>query len=165
MSTRCAMIVMSKEIWDKNTAKSEEVMRAYRHCDGYPEGMGLDIARACMLAGEWPNGREGWLRKNNRNWCQPFLHFFMGTDANIEVEPASFEHGDIEYLYVVEGTRDLSSGLLMVDSYDINITIYSPSHWGEDYSKIMEEEPVFSGSWKHMIKWLGVSEKKLRGDE
>lgn len=159
------MIVMSKEIWDRNTSESEEVLRAYRHCDGYPEGMGLDIAKACMLSDEWPNGGMAWIRRNNRNWCQPFLHFLMGSDADIEVEPAGCEHGDIKYLYVVEGTRDLSGGKVPVDCYGINIKIYSTSERDESYSKIMAEEPLFDGSWKDMIEWLGVSEEWLRGDE
>lgn len=160
------MIVKSKEIWDKNTVESEEVLRAYRHCDGYPEGMGLDVAWSCMMADKWPNdGAMEWLNKNNRNWCQSFLHFIMRPKADIEVEPANCEHGDIEYLYVVEGTRDLSGGKVPVDCYGINIKIYSPSEWNEDYSKIMSEEPLFDGSWKDMIEWLGVSEERLRGDE
>lgn len=161
------MVVMSKEFYGSKdgASKPQEVLRAYRHCDGYPEGMGLDIAWSCMMADEWPNEGVGWLNKNNRNWCQAFLHFIMRPKADIEVEPMGFEHGDIEYLYVVEGTRDLSWGKVPVESYGINIKVYSSSEWGEDYSKIMSEEPLFDGSWKDLIGWLHVSEERLRGDE
>lgn len=153
------MVVKSTEIWADDEAETSEVLRAYRHCDGYPEGMGLDIAKACAAA------ERLWKRKNNRNWCQPFLHYIMGTDADIEVEPSDCQHGDIEFLYVVNGTRDLSWGKVDVDAYNISIAVYVPDRWDADYSEIMDGEPVFSGNWHDMIDWLEVPEERLRGDE
>lgn len=39
MSTRCALIVNERNRWEYGEPL-EEVFRLYRHCDGYPEGMG-----------------------------------------------------------------------------------------------------------------------------
>lgn len=45
MSTRSATIIRQTTYWGEE-AESEELMRFYRHCDGYPDGHGIDMAEA-----------------------------------------------------------------------------------------------------------------------
>lgn len=67
MSTRSITIVKNREKWidwdiKKPVEKSGELMRFYRHRDGYPDGHGLQMAAAFMDAQV-----DGIL--DNRNWC------------------------------------------------------------------------------------------------
>lgn len=152
MGTRCAMILRSREVY-YNGETRREVMRAYRHFDGYPEGMGKDIALACKHADE-RNEREPEYRQNNRNWGQSFLAALMSSDADIEIEPMDYEHSDIEFLYVVEGTRDLCGGKVPVSGYGIKVFVYHSDSWDDDYETIMGNTPIFCGGWDEMLKWI-----------
>lgn len=49
MSTRSATIIRQTTYWGEE-AESEELMRFYRHCDGYPDGHGIDMAEAIVEA-------------------------------------------------------------------------------------------------------------------
>lgn len=62
----------------------DTVCKFYRHCDGYPEGHGLELCRA---VGKEPNPMG-------------ILNLMMFFD--IELEAVTAEHGDIEYLYEVD---------------------------------------------------------------
>lgn len=50
MSTRSATIIKQTTYWGEQ-AESEELMRFYRHCDGYPDGHGIDMAEAIFSKG------------------------------------------------------------------------------------------------------------------
>lgn len=78
MSTRCQTFIK---------AAGEPVATIYRHCDGYPTGMGEDLwtlARKC-------NSAQDMVVKILTAW-----HF----DA--ELEEINAKHGDTEYEYYVE---------------------------------------------------------------
>lgn len=141
MSTRCMAIVRSKELYGNGNAATVEVARIYRHCDGYPEGMGMDIAEAARHADEWHD-------KNNRNWAQPFLHALLGMDADMELCGPTEEHPDIDYLYVVTAVRDVSWGKVAVDAYKIEIAVYRATWDAEGYAELMREKPMFVGDWR-----------------
>lgn len=151
MSTRCALIIRTKDVTWVGRNRPKEVLRLYRHFDGYPEGMGADIARACHNADFY------WRDKSNRNWGQAFLAYMMACGADLEIEPPDYEHGDIEYLYLVEGIRDLSGGLQPISEYGILIRVYECG-FDESYEKVMGREPIFAGGWRSMMKWLGMEE-------
>lgn len=153
MSTRCMLLVRQKEIWGNDTIREFEALRIYRHCDGYPEGMGMDIAEACREA-------DSWHDMNNRNWAQPFLHELFGMDADMEVCNPDEEHGDIEFLYVVTGTRDVSWGKVGVQSYGLEIAVYQPD-WDQTCEEVMKGEPIFRGDWMALKGWIGVKANPL----
>ena len=76
MSTRCQTRI---------DMGGERVLTFYRHCDGYPNGHGLDLCRAIEKAG------------NDIIELLSLLKFF-----DIEIEPANVaEHGDVEFIYEV----------------------------------------------------------------
>ena len=64
----------------------------YKHSDGYPEGLGLDIADSIM---------------NN-----------VGLNG-IEIEPLTAKHGDLEYIYYVWQTpgKETCISIFEVDTY------------------------------------------------
>ena len=88
MSTRSATIIKQTTYWGEQ-AETEELMRFYRHCDGYPEGHGMDMAEAVIEA-------DG-MGIDIRAWCQPFLAKFLGKPCTVEFEPKGCQHGDLEY--------------------------------------------------------------------
>lgn len=141
MSTRCMAIVRSKESYWNGETDTVEIARIYRHCDGYPEGMGIDIAEACKQADEW-------YMRNNRNWAQPFLHALLGMDADMELCGPNEWHSDIEYLYVVTAERDLSGGKVGTDSYGIEIAVYEGSWDAGSCEELMDGQPMFVGDWR-----------------
>jgi len=75
MSTRAQIRFATREA-GQSFNKHPDAIHAqfYKHSDGYPEGLGLDIADSIM---------------NN-----------VGLN-NIEIEPLTAQHGDLEYIYYV----------------------------------------------------------------
>ena len=75
MSTRAQIRFATREAGQSfNQHPSAIHAQFYKHSDGYPEGLGLDIADSIM---------------NN-----------VGLN-NIEIEPLTTKHGDLEYIYYV----------------------------------------------------------------
>ena len=119
MSTRSATIIYEerkqfewdgKDWWNPKVVGTErvEIARFYRHCDGYPEGHGLHMAKSFA---ECDKGNL-----NNRNWFQvyfgPFmcgLHDEWGA-PDIEFETPKDVHGDLDYLYTVTAKPDCGAG-------------------------------------------------------
>lgn len=153
MSTRCMLIVKSRDIWGNDATHEYEALRVYRHCDGYPEGMEMDIAEACKSADEWHD-------RNNRNWAQPFLAALFASDADMEVCAPDEEHGDIEFLYVVTGIRDVSWGKVGVPSYGLEIAVYQPD-WDQTCEEAMKDEPVFTGGWREFMERFGSGAEEV----
>lgn len=150
MSTRSITIVKSREKWiDRDTKKpiekSGELMRFYRHYDGYPDGHGLQTAAAFMDA-----QADGII--DNRNRCAAFLGRFFNVETRIDVErPDDLEHGDIEYIYVVEGFCDYTGGREDVgDCSFARISVYRHSY-DQGYADALAKEPIFSGTPKEYI--------------
>ena len=49
MSTRSATIIKQTTYWG-GIEEHAELMRFYRHCDGYPEGHGMDMAKSVIAS-------------------------------------------------------------------------------------------------------------------
>lgn len=78
MSTRCQTFI---------TCKGEPVATIYRHCDGYPSGMGKDLAEMC--------GRK-------LSAQALVVKILTAWNFNAELEEVSAKHGDTEYEYYVD---------------------------------------------------------------
>ena len=118
MSTRSATIIKQTTYWGEE-ADTEELMRFYRHCDGYPEGHGLEMAEAIRNAdndkvesSQWLAGMLKWFLTNN-----PY-------STHIEFEDRNSQHGDLEYIYVVEGILDRRWGRTTYGRLPITISVY-----------------------------------------
>ena len=94
MSTRCNIILEQPD-------KGRKIY-LYHHFDGYPEGVGSDLAH---FVTEWNKSYfydicelANWLIKN------PFAPSYEREDDNYRLTKGL--HGDIEYLYVIKMTYD-----------------------------------------------------------
>lgn len=121
MSTRCALIVTERNLW-RDERPVEEVFRIYRHCDGYPDGMGEDLKDIC---------RSYFEVRPRESWSQ-WLVSELARRCSFEIEPKSAVHGDLEYLYRI----DVDGGKMTVGCWHIG--------WDEDYEMVFEREPLFS---------------------
>jgi len=149
MSTRSATIIRQTTYYGEQ-ADTEELMRFYRHCDGYPEGHGIQMAEAVKNADclEGVRGSE---------WLSNFLLWFLihsPYTPHIEFEPFGCQHGDLEYLYIVEGIVDRRWGKPNGGRLPITISVYSIG-WDEDYADAEKREPLFSGTAYEYIERFG----------
>lgn len=145
MSTRSATIIRQTTYWGEE-AETEELMRFYRHCDGYPEGHGMDMAKSIIASDE--------CGVSQREWVQGFLARLLAMPASMEFEPKGFQHGDLEYLYVVEGIVDYRWGKTKSGKLPVTISVYGIG-WDEDYEVAMERTPIFSGTAYEYIERFG----------
>ena len=75
MSTRAQIRFATREEGVSFSEHPEKIhAQFYKHSDGYPEGLGLDIATSIMN----PEPISGW-----------------------EIEPLTHKHGDLEYIYYI----------------------------------------------------------------
>lgn len=146
MSTRSATIIRQTTYYGEMDVNTEELMRFYRHCDGYPEGHGMQMALSVKQADEWPT--------SPREWLQSVLTAFFGMDNAIEFEPRGSQHEDLVYLYVVEGIVDHRWGKTKSGKLPITISVYGIG-WDEDYDVAMERTPIFSGTAYEYIEKFG----------
>ena len=122
MSTRANVLVVEKNgDWEKTS-------QFYRHCDGYVEEMGKDLAILAYMAKKFADPdtniddagnetkRDNFKRIRNR-----FFGYLNDSPNNYEAE--DFDggvHGDIEYLYLVKIQRDeYDSVVLTVEFIEI----------------------------------------------
>lgn len=147
MSTRSATIIKQTTYWGE-TPDTEELMRFYRHCDGYPEGHGMDMAESIVEV-------DVWRQADTRAWCQSFLEKFLGRPCTVVFEPFGCTHGDLEYLYVVEGIVDHRWGSTHDGKLPVTISVYEIG-WDEDYYVVMERTPIFSGTAYEYIEKFGA---------
>ena len=145
MSTRSATIVRQSTYWGEE-AETEELMRFYRHSDGYPEGHGIDMAESIVEV-------DG-MGIDIRVWCQPFLAKFLAKPCVVEFEPKGRQHGDLDYLYVVESIVDQRWGATTSGKLPTTISVYSIG-LDENYADVEEREPIFSGTAYEYIKRFG----------
>ena len=120
MSTRCALIVNERNRWEYGEPL-EEVFRLYRHCDGYPEGMGQDLKTICA---SYQKDSE------RKSWSQYLLEKLSAL-CKYEMEPPSAVHGDLEFLYCIN-----------VDGRKMTVSCYTIG-WDEEYEEAMCRYPVF----------------------
>jgi hypothetical protein len=142
MGTRSIVIVM-----DEN----EELVRVYRQCDGYPEGMGVDLAKLCT--DKITNGMCG---KGTVNGMQELAaRVVMGLkkespEGGVYLNPPN---GPVcgwgEYVYIVRGAEGGKP------------TIECSTHADEEGPSIFNPKQsnalVFSGD---AAKWLSKYDKK-----
>ena len=158
MGTRCETIVRQKTYTSADEYKVEELFRFYRHWDGYPDGHGLEIAKACLDAERayMPKPDEYSYRNclTNRNWCQRLLVYLFNNETDMEVEPlGGYEHGDIDYLYVIEGEYADYGGKHAIDHLPVTITVWDA--WdGDSYKSVMQDRPLFSGTAGEYVDWV-----------
>lgn len=149
MSTRSATIIRQTTYWGEE-ADTEEIMRFYRHCDGYPEGHGMDMAEAIRNVDNLDNVR-------NSEWVANFLNWFLLRSpytTRVEFEPFGCQHGDLEYLYIVEGVVDHRWGRTKDGRLPITISVYGIG-WDESYADAEKREPIFSGTAYEYIDRFG----------
>lgn len=96
MSTRCNILVGHHQF--------------YHHYDGYPEGVGRDLAYflSNINSGYLPQyGKDldGIAMLIRDNGIPAVLGNERGRDREYQEEPFGL-HGDIEYLYLIDGNRD-----------------------------------------------------------
>lgn len=156
MGTSCVMYVEERVIdhdWDAEghpvTESVGRVAACYRHFDGYPDGMGLDIAQALGAAS------MSFHVKNNRNWAQGFLARLCAQDMDLEFYPAGGVGDEVpvyaDFCYVVRGSLDVSGGKESTDPFEsVEVAVYgcNASHLGEE---------MFRGGWRGLMTWcLGL---------
>ena len=154
MSTRSATIIRQTTYWGEE-AETEELMRFYRHCDGYPEGHGMDMAESVKHA-------DRMECRCDSAWLANFLSWFLihsPYTTDIEFEPKGCKHGDLEYLYVVEGIVDYRVGRTKSGKLPITISVYSIG-WDESYNDVEKREPIFSGTAYEYIEKFGKEEEE-----
>lgn len=148
MSTRSATIIRQITYWGEQ-AETDDLMRFYRHCDGYPEGHGLEMAKAIRNA-----DNDG---TKPSQWLAGMLKWFLTDNpysANIEFEDRSSQHGDLEYIYVVYGIVDRRWGTTANGRLPITISVYGTG-WDVSYSDALGNEPIFSGTAYEYIDRFG----------
>ena len=75
MSTRAQIRFATREAGQSFNQHPDAIhAQFYKHSDGYPEGLGLDIADSIMN----PHSISGW-----------------------EIEPLTHKHGDLDYIYYI----------------------------------------------------------------
>jgi len=121
MSTRCALVVRESNVWEPGRPY-EEVLRLYRHCDGYPEGMGNDLKRIC----------KSYFDESRRTSWSQWLVSELAKICSYEIEPKSTVHGDLEYLYRID-----------VEERKITVGCWHTG-WDERYEKAFSRESLFS---------------------
>ena len=143
LSTRCVTIVRQRTYWDKDNPEIEELCRFYRHCDGYPEGHGRDIADAILESSDHAPYCE--------SWSQNVLAKLFAKNACMELEGHDARHGDLEFIYVIEGSEHRYYGANEAD--EVLMHVYSG--WDSSYDDFMSEKhPIFSGHADEYIEWL-----------
>lgn len=159
MSTRCQTIVYN---YTRKDDEPHEVLRMYRHTDGYPEtgGQGADIAQAMQTANytckqvEAGLGLEGYFNLE-QTWLCAFMGALLDTTVpylsvkdlgtwpkgtlRSEFETQGSEHGDLSYVYEI-----------------------FPPHDNKDAQAIIRRgyktEPMFSGDAKALTRFVMASE-------
>ena len=113
MSTRCQTFIK---------ANGHPVATIYRHCDGYPTGMGRDL---CEM-----------IRKETTPH-ELVVKILTAWNFDAELEEIDAKHGDTEYEYTVEFPNPAYAGgkpTLTIKSLHTNEEIK-----GDDWGKLMME--------------------------
>ena len=148
MSTRSATIIR-QTTYCGETPNTEELMRFYRHCDGYPEGHGMQMALAVTEADKDAMPEACWMS------TVLYEFFKMDSAVHIEFEPFGCEHGDIVFLYVVEGIVDHRWGKTKDGKLPVTISVYQHSLDEPYISTELNSKPIFSGTAYEYIERFG----------
>lgn len=128
MSTRCNIIL-------KDENKSKKIY-LYHHHDGYPEGVGADLAH---FVTEWNKGYFYGVEELANRMIKGIESPFYGEVDN-EYELTSCLHGDIEYLYIVrlEWDYEAKKNTIVLETYEVP--------WEDQYGKYAESLLAIDGT-------------------
>ncbi len=117
----------------------------YHHWDGYPEGVGQDLAYflANINAGHlkaWNGSLEKLAEYVRYNGIPGRLGTDRGVDKAYEYEPEPGLHGDIEFLYLIQGKPG-------------HYKLYCVDVW-----KYLESTPFEGDFWEHPFFMMKTSE-------
>ena len=123
MSTRAQIRFATRESGQSFSDKANAIhAQFYRHHDGYPEGLGVDIANSFM----------GW-RLNGRSW---------------EIEDLDTKHGDLEYIYYIWQAPGKET---FISIFEIRFTPYCPT-CDQEVKGDKLDKCIFVGSPRDLIK-------------
>ena len=132
MSTSCVLLVHDE---NKN-----ELVRVYRHYDGYPSAMGQDIADILKIIAD-----DDKLKKN---WVLSLLSM-LNNRCDFEVENHHLEHPDIDYIYRVYPILHEYGTVadFHIDAYATDCRLYK---------RVMADGPVYSGTPERFLEAIGI---------
>jgi len=125
MSTRAQVRFATREDGVSFSEHPEKIhAQFYVHSDGYPEGLGLDIAESYMNYGKI----AGW-----------------------EIEPLNAKHGDLEYIYYIWQKPDDSTwiSIFEVNGFGLTRSNYCET-CGQDVPT--QDECIFVGTPEKLIE-------------
>jgi len=125
MSTRAQVRFATREDGVSFSEHPEKIhAQFYVHSDGYPEGLGLDIAESYMNYGKI----AGW-----------------------EIEPLNAKHGDLEYIYYIWQKPDDSTwiSIFEVNGFGLTRSNYCET-CGQDVP--IQDECIFVGTPEKLIE-------------
>lgn len=141
-----SVTIVRNQVIENDGGHVENVMRFYRHWDGYPSGHGYAIAKALVEA-------SGHLNANNRNWAQHFMAELLKDDPDCPMDiefmnpDANTNYGQC-YTYVVTGRYEECGGKYRVtpEWYRENVTI--KVYMGTDCGHL-----IFAGDVNEFMNW------------
>ena len=130
MSTRAQVRFATRETGVSIDKHPEKIhAQFYCHGDGYPEGLGLDIAESITM---------------NNN---PILQW--------EIEELQTQHGDLEYIYYIWQAYDKGTWISIFQVYTNSTYCSECGHYGPDED---EDKCIFVGKPKDLITKYGSQE-------
>ena len=129
MSTRAQVRFATREDGVSFSEHPEKInAQFYVHSDGYPEGLGLDIAESLY---QRPAKLNGW-----------------------EIESLTAKHGDLEYIYYIWQCPDKQS---WISIFEVQFGDPYCPHCGSISGRV-EDECIFVGRANELIKKYGSQE-------
>ena len=126
MSTRAQVRFATREYGVSFSEHPEKIhAQFYVHSDGYPEGLGLDIAVSI----------------DN-------LHGICGKINNWEIESLTAKHGDLEYIYYIWQKEDDDT---WISIFEVNNYGYCET-CGNEVDEIWEDKCIFVGKPGKLIE-------------
>ncbi len=140
-----AMTIVKNHVIDHKGSHDVNVMKFYRHWDGYPSGHGFELAKALMRA----SGKS----VNNRNWAQHFMSAFLDADTDYPVDVEfigpddSTDYGQC-YTYVIIGRYEDLGGKHSItpEQYRENVII-------KVYMGNLNGTLLFAGDANEFMAW------------
>ena len=129
MSTRAQVRFATREDGVSFSEHPDKIhAQFYKHSDGYPEGLGLDIAMSIL--------------KNEKltNW---------------EIEHVQTQHGDLEYIYYIWSDYDKETWISIFQVYTNSTYCNECGHYGPDED---EDKCIFVGTPEKLITKYGSQE-------
>ena len=133
MSTRAQIRFATREVGVSFNEHPEKIhAQFYKHSDGYPEGLGLDIAES-ILNSNSTYGVSGW-----------------------EIESLTHRHSDLEYIYYVWSKYDDDTWISIFEVKPFANYCSECGHYLEP--QIIEDKCIFVGEPEKLIEKYDVQE-------